>query len=438
MRSFHLIQQLKKPGFLVLSGNILNAAFGFISFLILIRWMGKDDFGHWLLYLAGFGFVEMLRTGFVYTALVKYVAANISEKEKEAYYTAGWLISIFITFVLSLLIVLINLSIPSWIEKINMSLFFNWYPVVVWLMLPVNLESWIAHANQKFRKMILPQIFSSGFFNLFLIVYAISNLYYGISDFSLFQIILWHSLIRLVLACKYAFGQRKIIRKSLVSINWEKTHEIIKFGKHSLFSTVGSNFLKSADLLIIGAMMPVKAVAIYQLPLKLMELAEIPLRSMATVSFPKISSKSSEKDYEGIKQLLKKELGLFFRLAIPAFILVWIFSKQIILVMAGESYLDSVHILRIFLVSLVLLPLDRFIGITLDSLNLPQVNSLKVSIMVVINVLGDIIAIWFFQSLELVAFVTIVNNLAGVVLGYYWLNKYLSTPSKMVIPVTLN
>ena len=62
-------------------------------------------------------------------------------------------------------------------------------------------------------------------------------------------------------------------------------------------------------------------------------------------------------------------------------------------------------------------------GIALDSVNKPQKNALKVSIMLIANVIGDLIAVFVFESLILVAFSTIVFTLIGFVLGIFFLKN---------------
>jgi len=73
----------------------------------------------------------------------------------------------------------------------------------------------------------------------------------------------------------------------------------------------------------------------------------------------------------------------------------------------------------------LLLPLDRMTGIGLDSINKPGVNALKVLIMVLVNIAGDLIAIFVFKSLLLVAISSILFTLMGIWLGMYFLNKEL-------------
>jgi O-antigen/teichoic acid export membrane protein len=78
---------------------------------------------------------------------------------------------------------------------------------------------------------------------------------------------------------------------------------------------------------------------------------------------------------------------------------------------------------RILSVYGLLLPIDRMTGISLDSLNKPNINALKVFIMVLTNILGDFIAIYLFESIEMVALSTLVFTIVGIGVGWYFLDK---------------
>ena len=96
-------------------------------------------------------------------------------------------------------------------------------------------------------------------------------------------------------------------------------------------------------------------------------------------------------------------------------------------IVAGDAYIadgvPSIAIFRIFLIYGFFLTIDRFTGVTLDSINKPKFNSIKVLLMASVNIIGDIIAIYYFESLHAVAFVTIINSMLGVYVGTRFLKK---------------
>jgi len=206
--------------------------------------------------------------------------------------------------------------------------------------------------------------------------------------------------------------------------------EIINFGKYAVGTMLGSSLLRSADTFLLGLatfMGPV-AVAKYVIPLKLTEVIEIPLRSFMATAFPKLSKASIEKKREEWKETFYSYGGAITLIFIPFTILLFIFAQPIVLLLGGEVYRDSLPeltlIFRIFTIYGLILPLDRISGVALDSINKPDRNLWKVIFMAVANIIGDLIAIYYFQSLFWVAMATILNTIVGLIMGYYYLEKF--------------
>jgi O-antigen/teichoic acid export membrane protein len=175
-------------------------------------------------------------------------------------------------------------------------------------------------------------------------------------------------------------------------------------------------------------------VALYSIPLKLTELQQIPLRSFVATAFPKMSKASIQQKADEVRALFYTYSGALFYLFIPFSLVTFIFAEFFVLLLGGPQYLgidpvtgaSAVLIMRIFSIYGLLLPIDRMTGIGLDSINLPGRNFIKVMIMVVANVIGDLIAVFIFGSLELVAVGSILFTLIGLVTGYFFLSRELT------------
>jgi O-antigen/teichoic acid export membrane protein len=223
----------------------------------------------------------------------------------------------------------------------------------------------------------------------------------------------------------------KHIKKASVATN--KT--LLHFGKYTTFTLVGTNLLRSADTLIIS-LSPLgnSAVALYSIPLKLTELQQIPLRSFAATAFPKMSKASLQGKVEEVRELFYTYSGALTYLFIFISLFTFIFADFFVLFLAGKQYVqtdpitgfNAVSIVRVFSLYGLLLPIDRMTGIGLDSINKPNINALKVLFMVIVNVAGDLIAIFVFKSLILVAVASILFTLLGIWIGMVFLNKELS------------
>jgi O-antigen/teichoic acid export membrane protein len=202
----------------------------------------------------------------------------------------------------------------------------------------------------------------------------------------------------------------------------EEVKTLVKLIKYTMAAQATTNLLKTADTFIIGSMMGPAAVAIYAIPLRLAELFEIPLRSLSTTAFPQLAKKHNHSDHTGFKETFVQYLSWGYMLYIPALVGAFIFAPYIILLFGGHKYADSTSIFRIFILLGLCLPANRIIGISLDALQKPGKNLIKIIAMAAINIVGDVVAIKFSNSLNWVAFVSVLNAASGAILGW-WILK---------------
>jgi O-antigen/teichoic acid export membrane protein len=181
---------------------------------------------------------------------------------------------------------------------------------------------------------------------------------------------------------------------------------------------VSTNLLKSTDTFMISWYFGPAALAAYNLPYKLIELIEIPLRSLAATYLPQIVKHSSG-DLLRVKDLFYQYTGLLTLLLLPVTLCMFLFAQEMVVLLGGEMYASSTGIFRCFILYSLFLPLDRFLGITLDIISKPHLNLLKVLLMVVINVAGNLAAIYFTSSILFIAVATIVTVASGVSIGWF-------------------
>jgi len=211
--------------------------------------------------------------------------------------------------------------------------------------------------------------------------------------------------------------------------NAKMQRELLDFGKFSMGTLIGSSLLKSADTFIIG-LSPVlgsAGIAMYAIPLKLTDLLGIPLRAFTMTAYPKMAQMSKSGDLEKLRKIFYSYTGVITLLFVPVSIVGYFLAGPLVLFLGGSEYHDSmpllVTIFRIFTLYTLFLPYDRFTGVLLDSINRPKLNLYKVIVMAVANIIGDIIGVFVFNSLEVVAIVTVVFTIIGIWIGNHYLSK---------------
>lgn len=413
---------LKNPRLWLMLGSISNAALGFLSIGLLARKLSTDEFGSWVIFITIMGFFEMFRAGFVYQALVKFVASTPQKHKQQTYINAAWKISFGLTLALLMVLCIMYFFFYQYSQKYHFELFIIKYPVVICLMLPINMATWIFHAKQQFGLMWLLN---------FLLIFPFLGLLFFLQNPTVQQVANYYIYIRLgvavvsILLLPIPLKASKSFFMSFFRQSKSQTlamYEMWQFSKFTVVSTLGTNLLKSADVWIINLFAGPMMVAFYNVPLKLIEVVEIPLRSWAMSAFPKFSA-LAHTDLHTFKTKFVRDISFFTLIMLPFLGIIFHFSEEIIRFFAGDSFILTTPILKIFTIYLLFLPLDRFIGIALDSLNLPKINTLKVFLMVFLNIVGDYLVLKNQYDLRFVAVVTLINISVGIVVGLFFLTK---------------
>jgi len=429
----------REANFLSLAANLSIAFFGFAGFALIARSYSVDLFGQWVLYVSSAAFIEMFRFGITNTAIIRYLS-GVDENERYNYVGSNGLIGSVATVGVVIVLWVCYLAFPGPIQRSGYELFFIWYPLLAMINLPLNTALVIMQADQKFGKLLMiKSINSGGFF----IIVLINYLFFSMSLTQLVWSQLGINVLTSAICLWNGWDGLRHIRKATKKTN----RTLLDFGKYTTFTLIGTNLLRSADTLIISlSPMGTSAVALYSIPLKLTELQQIPLRSFVATAFPKMSKASVHGKIEEVKSLFYTYSGAMFYLFIVASLITFIFADFFVMLLGGRQYLatdpisgaNAVLIMRIFSLYGLLLPIDRMTGVGLDSINKPDKNFLKVLFMVIANVVGDLVAVFVFKSLELVAVGSIIFTILGVWIGYYYLNNQLSLEFKRIFTSGVN
>lgn len=424
---------IKNHNFLSLAANFSTAMMGLLSFVILTRTLSLDDFGKWVLFTTPTSLIDMLRFGLTREATVRYMS-SINESDKKYLLGSSWFIGILTIIIIGFILYTFALLFPSTISKYGYELLFHWYPVFALANLPWNYAWSILQANLDFGKIFLIRFFNlSSFIISIFIIYYIKGKNMCVYDVLLVYIIT-NSLTSIFCIIKKWTGIHYIKYISRKRIN-----EIVSYGKFSMASKIGSSLLKSADSFIISfsSYCGPTGVALYAIPLKFVEILEIPLRSFVSTSFPKLSKASIDNNMKEFKRLFYSYAGSTSVLLIFVAIFTFIFNKYLILILGGKQYTTHIEglsmVMFAFIIYGIMLPIDRFTGVALDSLNKPQKNFYKIIYMASANILGDIIAIFgmhkLFPELSVtsllffVAIASIIFTIAGLLIGFKYLQQ---------------
>lgn len=420
-------QMLKKiirnNNFLSLGGNIAASGLGFLSFAILVRFLEKDIFGNWIIFLTLATLTDTLRTGLLQTGLIKFMSGKDEQVQKVVVGT-GWIFSLLVTGGIALVCFGLYFFTKDIVKTQGVVSFFKWYPVLTLISLPFNFATWYLQANMRFQHLL--------FIRTIILIAFVSQMIYFLYELNLELVIQMYLVSQAVcsavcMICKWTkvrfirFARKRCLEK------------LFNFGKYSMGTMIGANMLRNSDTLLIGAMLNPEAVALYSVPLKLFEIVEIPLRSFVATALPTMSRFFNSGEKSKISDFFERTSGLFTVVLIPFVLLGLLFAEPLVRILGGEGYAESANIFRVFAVFALLMPLDRYSGVALDILNRPALNFIKVGLMLLVNIAGDVLVIYISGKVFPVAVVSILTFTTGVVFGMVFLKKYISFSVKGLV-----
>jgi O-antigen/teichoic acid export membrane protein len=410
----------QKPAFVSLLGTGSTAVLGFVTIALLARGMVTAAFGDWMLFLTGYTLLEMLRAGLLQTALIRHMSGG-DFHEKKRWIGSAALIGIGIGLMISLLNWLVYQLWP--INELSQGFvyLFWWSGPALLLSFPLQLSQWVLQESGRFRLFYMLKLVSQ-------LAFLISLFVFSGGEWQLREVAFLFFLSQAFGGLLAAFT-KTLGLKVLIHAGKQEMRALLSFGRYSTGTLISANLLRGSDTLLIGTFLGPQAVALYSLPQKLFEVLEIPLRAVMTIALPSMAGKLQKGNHEGMQQEFNYWTGLLSILMVPVAIILFLLADYLVLMLGGPGYEASAWILRAFILFTFLLPLDRFSGVALDVLKKPQLNFLKVVLMLLVNVVGDVLVLSMTASPLGVALVSVVTYGSGAWLGYFFLKAYL--PLKM-------
>lgn len=420
-----VIEKLKNRHFLSLFANGSMAVLSMVTIGILFRYLPATEIGYWFFFQTVFVLLDTFRTGFLQVGLIKFFSGTDKERG-EAVLGSVWFLGLAITGIMlaANLLFYVGAQLLNFTHNEGIMNTIHWFGITFLCTLPSAISSWILQASQRFDRLLILRILNQGFFILMILLTIALN---KLSSEILFMI---------------NAGSALVVSSYCIFTGWtnistfpKRTKEIIKdlfnFGKYSVGTSISTNLLRSSDTFIImfllGTAGPV-AIAMYAIPMRLMEIIEIPLRSFLATGMPSMSAAFNRGNKKEVTEIMQKYAGTISIGLVPVSLIIILLADVAVEMLGGNKYTgtDATSAYRILMAFAMVLPIDRFLGITLDIIHKPKINFYKVLVMLATNIVFDFIALSVFKSINGVALATFFTLISGMLFGYYWLRKYLN------------
>ncbi|TKB99654.1 lipopolysaccharide biosynthesis protein [Pedobacter cryotolerans] len=415
-----LTSKLKNIHFLSLMGTGGMSVLTFFFTAILYRSLNIKEIGIWFFFQTSLSFLDTFRQGFLTTAFIKFYSGSTKERGKEVI-GSTWIIASIITLVM----VVINLPLLFFLNYFtdeSLNYFFKYFSLNLVCSLPMIIAMCITQSELRFDRLLyikVVQVTLLIFVVLGLIFFKQNNLQnlmmanvFATATTSLFTIITGWSGIRMF------FSKSKSCIK-----------ELFNFGKYTVGTSISSNLFGITDTFIINFMLGPSAIAVYNLGRRLMEVVEIPIRSFVATALPSLSKAYNDNDKSEVIKIMKKYIGIITIGLIPALIIAIIFVDFALGIIGGGQYQGTpegemaANVFRLSALFALLYPADRFMSVTLDAIHMPQINFMKVIVMLVLSIAADFVGIGIFGNVYGIVIASIVPTTVAILISKHYIQK---------------
>jgi O-antigen/teichoic acid export membrane protein len=412
---------LVKPGLVSLLNRGSIAVLGFAGFFILVRILPKEQFGSWVLFISIGTILESIRKAFLYNPLIKYLNSSI-EKDSGDIVASSFLLNI-ISALASILFLWVS---SGWLSDVwdvpDLSQMLKIYCVgQLVFTLTVHFNT-ISEAKLSFLPTLISSLLQRVFFISCLIYFYVQDIIPNLGNLTY----LYVTGMIVSAAVATFFGWRQFPVR-FTKVGWLSRH--FHFGKYTFGTNISSMLFKNTDTWMLGALLSNVSVAVYNPAIRISNLFEVPLGAISSVAFPNMVKQIKENGLIEAKRLYEQTVGFSLALMVPFVLLVVIFAEEIVLIVAGPDYLESVAILQVTMFYGLLLPFNRQFGITMNAIGMARINFIvlvsNASLNVLLNyffilsmgVLGAAYATFISYGIILVVSEIILYRKLGVKMG---------------------
>jgi len=393
--------------------NALNVfitmAINFILLPIILRTMGNELYGIYILIITLSGYFNIMETG-VGTASVKFVSQHLIKNEKKEIneiLTNSLIFYFLVGLVTATILVLISLffvkffNIPQrYLSLTKQTLVFAGIALlIIW---PLRLFRKVLEGNQDYTVTSGTTV-AFEILNFLLIILFLRKCS---NPFLFFVLLKFISQIFLNLFfCIYSFRRLDFLKVDFYLISKKAFKKIFKFSSILYLCKIIGLLIYNTDKILISVFLNVSSITLYEISYKFHQLVRTVNNLSSSAILPLISSLNSKNDSKKIKEIFFRVQKYTIVLVLPITISVIIFAKFIVLYWLGPDY------------NSVVFPIQLFVSYFIFNCSLALVGQILVAIDKLRYTLNYRIGIAVSNLILSIIFIILTKNFIGVIWG---------------------
>lgn len=378
-----------KSGIYTVLQRVTTLLTGFGSFYILVRMLPKEQMGEYALFLTVTALIEVSKNGLIQNAQIKY-SASATPEEYPKILSASFSLNLLIALILvaGLFIAAKPLSI-LWSSP-SLEPMFYLYMITTLILVPFYQFNFIQQANLDFKGIFYSSLVRQGLFFTGILVALIIGYQIELTE------IVWLMTTGALLGTLTSYPFVKKFFRISKKIEWDWVKKLFHYGKYVFGTNISSMIYTSIDQMMLGIILGPPSVAVFNVAQRVTNFVEVPLSSVSAIVFPQSAKRIETDGKEAVCYLYERSVGLLLAMILPVTIITLLFTKEIIIIIAGEQYLSAVPILQVIILATLLQPFGRQFGVVMDSIGKPRVNFILLVIIMLINILSNYLYISYF------------------------------------------
>ena len=338
-------------------------AFGVLNFMMLTRMLTRYEFGVWSIFLVISTTFEMTKTSLLKTAHIKFAAASADEAEHVAISWSSLTLNVLLTVIYWAGLYVFANPIGVWLKSgSDFAATISWYiPGMIGMIFFAHYDA-VRRAKLNFKNGLY------GYLTKYVYFFLATGVYFaGGIKMNLNQVVLHYGIGSLAAAgVMFALDWKSLSFRFGATRLW--MGKLVSFGKYIWGGNLIGNLSSNFDQMLTAKYLSPTIAAHYGIAARIISVVEIPLFAAAEVLFPKMTKAVEEEGSERAKWYLEKMIASLYVVMTPAVIIMVVFAKWLVLILAGETYMDAVPIVQLYIFRILLIILQLQSGQTLISI----------------------------------------------------------------------
>ena len=309
--------------------------------------------GLWAFFTVVTTLFESIKSNLLKNAHIKFVGNR--KEEKTAVASSSLLLNATLNILFILFLLFFSGKISYWIgagkELEHMLRLF--IPGMLFLIFFSHLEA-VAQSHLDFKAVFAGNFARQATFFLIILVQAVCKV-----PFSLDYIVVYLSISLLIgTTVLFLYSRKHLLFVFNPSLKWIK--ELVSFGGYIFGIGILVNIFGNLDQLMIARFTSkTSMVANYNSASRISTMISIPSYAAADILLPKVSQIDLTKGLDQVKYMYERMVGVLLSFTTPVALVIFLFPKFVITMIAGARYQDAAFIVQMYMLSAMVLPIQN-------------------------------------------------------------------------------